>query len=564
MSRFTWCLLLLVGCNADMRGKPGDPNNPGNPQKPLVCNLGCPSGFRCESGVCVGGDPSSLAFDARTVSLSGTLTFDGAAPSGVGGCSSSWLASLGFRGQDGASFSAEVPCPSAGGAFSVRLQPGTYRVTAHANTNVNGLPEGTFVLERALVVDDTTGTLSFDVTTVPVSGKLLFDGAAPGGGASCSSSWLASMSFRGEDGASFSAEVPCPSSGGAFSARIQPGTYRVTAHANTNVSGLPAGTFVVERALQVGGARSGLSFDARTVPVSGKLLFDGVAAGGGTSCSSSWLASLSFATEEGASFSAEVPCPSTGGAFTARVQPGTYRVIAHANTNVSGLPQGSFVLDRALQVSASRSGLSFDARTVAVGGTLRFDGVAPGGASNCPSSWLASLSFYSDDGASFSAEVTCPSTGGRFATRVAPGTYRVTAHANTNVSGLPEGTFLLDRALMVAGANQALSYDARTVPVSGQLRFDGVAPGGSSGSCPSSWLASLSFSGERTPLPGILGDLGLTHGTSFSAEVPCPSSGGRFSTRLAPGTYRVTVHANTNVPSLPAGTFTLVDDIVLE
>jgi hypothetical protein len=556
MSRSFMMLILVLGGCGEMRAKPGDP------QKPLVCTV-CPSGYHCEAGVCVGGDSSAIDLDASTVTLSGTLVFDGVAPTGA--CTTTdTVAHLRFIGDDGADFDTDVPCAASGGAFSLRLQRGTYRVIAYRNSNIASLPAGRFVVHHGLEVKDDVSDLVFDANTVPVGGTLSFEGVAPKG--SCSTTdTVAHLRFVGDDGADFDTDVPCASTSGAWALRVQPGSYRVIAYRNSNLASLPDGRFVVDRAFSVSAARSGVAFDARTVTASGKLSFNGLAPKGACTTSDT-VAHLNFISEDGADFDTDVPCGAPGGEFSVRVQPGTYHVIAYRNSNLASLPDGRFLVDRALTVSGTKSGLAYDARTVRVDGKLTFDGLAPGASGSACSAgdYVARLDFVGENGASFDAEVPCPSAGGSFTAQVAPGTYRVLARRNSSFATLPDGEFLVERNLVVTSAVSGLTWDAATVPVSGRVLFDGVALRASAtGSCSSDYLARVTFAGEQMRLPGVLGDLGFTQGTSFDTEVPCPTVDGAYSIRVAPGTYRITVSANSSVKTLPVGKFTIVNALAI-
>jgi hypothetical protein len=112
------------------------------------------------------GATNNLQFNPQTVAVSGTLAFDGL--SSWTQCNgSSNFGNISFAGINkillpgilgklgigiGASFSARVPCPTATGAFSARVAPGTYVVTASANSSLGGLPEGTFVLVQQIAI----------------------------------------------------------------------------------------------------------------------------------------------------------------------------------------------------------------------------------------------------------------------------------------------------------------------------------------------------------------------------------------------------------------------------
>jgi hypothetical protein len=292
--------------------------------------------------------------------------------------------------------------------------------------------------------------------------------------------------------------------------------------------------------------------------VSGHLTFDGRAPSS-TSSSCSQLATVQLFDPAGASFSSYIPCSVKDGSFSMRVAPGTYRVIAYANTSyATTAPDGTFIIDKAFSVSGARSDLAFDVATVPVSGVLTFDG-APAMSSSSTCSQLATVHFLGDfvlddgvlgdiglgTGSSVSQYLPCSQKSGAFSTRLVPGTWKVTGYANTSyATNAPEGTFVLVKDLSVSGAQTGLALDATTVPIAGQLEFDGVPPSSSSSSC--SQLATVHFTSAE--------------GASFTQYIPCSVKDGHYALRVAPGVYRVTAYVNTSyAEDAPDGTFVLAE-----
>ena len=116
-------------------------------------------------------------------------------------------------------------------------------------------------------------------------------------------------------------------------------------------STFPDGVFLAAPKLVVTGATSGLSWDVRTVTVSGHLTADGVAPR--PSDPSKCLkdqAILVFKSDTGASFAGYVLCTATDGAFTAQVAPGVYHVTAFKQPLPSNFPDGTLDLADALKL----------------------------------------------------------------------------------------------------------------------------------------------------------------------------------------------------------------------
>src|SRR5262249_55989603 len=150
--------------------------------------------------------------------------------------------------------------------------------------------------------------------------------------------------------------------------------------------------------------------------------------------------------------------------------------------------------------------LALDAKSVALSGTLTFDGAPPTSTSVC--SQMAEVYLFDPAGSFFSADIACNVKDGSFSLRAAPGTYTAVAQPTTYAAGLPTGSFTVDKALMVSGPRSGLALAVTTVPVSGTLTFDG-APPTSTSVC--SQMATVTFLGNFVLDQGILGQLGLGH-----------------------------------------------------
>ena len=238
------------------------------------CGAGCPSGYSCDGrGVCTGGTPTGLILDVKTVTVAGTVTLNGAAPTST--CMTSSPATVQFQEiNQGYTLSIAVPCTPTF-AFSGTLYPGNYKVTVLGNSNSN-LPQGTaFVANPALeLAVDKTGVV-FDVKTVSIDGKVTLNGAPPS--SSCSTSSPATVLLHEiTQGYNLTIAVPCTPSF-AWSGNIYPGTYKVSVAGNSN-SNLPQGTaFVVNAAMVLLANQSALNLDVKTVTIDGKVTLNGAA-----------------------------------------------------------------------------------------------------------------------------------------------------------------------------------------------------------------------------------------------------------------------------------------------
>lgn len=531
-----------VGCGESGR------RGPSGEKLPADCQGRCPTGWSCSDGVCVGGDAAALAVDVATVPLSGVLTVDGRPPVSSSGCSGDHVRVRFSEGPlpkgwldpvVGTLLDAPLACADSTGAFSARLPSGRYRVLASRSDSHTTFPDATIALDGAF--SPVAGApVSFDVTTVPIAGRLTVDGRAPVAASGCSGDHVR-LSFLEARGGIFSATIACSVTDGSFAARLAPGSYRVLASRSDSHSSFPDATFVVDPAFTVSAASTALAWNLQTAAVSGRLTVDGRAPVAGSGCSGDHVR-LSFTDDAGASFSTRIACGVSDGSFTARVAPGTYRVIAARSDSHTSFPDATMVVERALGVAGPRSDLSFALATVGVSGVVTVDGRAPIASSGCSGDHVR-VTFTDDGGASFSTRIPCDVSTGAFTARVAPGSYRVLAARSDSHTTFPEATVTLARGLRVDAAMPTLALDVATVPVAGTLTVDGRAPASSSG-----------CSGDHVRVTLLDGD-----GATFSTRIACGAVDGRFGLRAAPGTYRLLAARSDSHTTFLDGTVTLVN-----
>jgi hypothetical protein len=520
---------------------------------PADCQGRCPTGWRCDDGVCVGGDPAALALDVETVPLSGVLTVDGRPPVATSGCAGDHVR---IRFTEGplpkgwfdpvvaTLLDARIACGVSTGTFSTRLPAGKYRVLASRSDSSTTFPDATFVVDGAFSPAAGAPPVAWDVTTVPVSGRLTVDGRPPEASSSCAGDQVR-LTFVDARGATFTSSIDCGVSDGSFSARVAPGTYRVLASRSDSSTTFPDATFVVDGAFTVSGPATGLAWDLTTVAVSGRLTVDGRAPAATSACVGDHVR-IAFTDQAGATFTSKIACSVSDGSFSARVAPGTYRVLASRSDSNTSFPDATMVVERALGVTAPTSGLSFALTTVPVTGTITIDGRAPSATSSCSGDHVR-VSFVDEAGAVYSARIPCGVSTGAFSARVAPGTYRVLASRSDSSSTFPDATITLARGLRVEAATPALALDLATVPVSGRLTVDGRAPS-----------ATSSCSGDHVRVALLDGD-----GAIFSTRIPCGAADGRFAGRVVPGTYRVIATRTDSSSTFLDGTVTLVNALTI-
>jgi hypothetical protein len=543
---------LLAACHhggsAGTGGSGGGSGGAGGGAPPPDCSAGCPAGYTCGAGVCAGGNPQVLDFDVETFPVSGKLRVDGQAPLG-NGCSYDQVRIDLLSGPTpenfwdpplGDALRITVDCNTTDGSFSGRVPAGTYRVLASRSSSDSSFPDATFVVDPAFTVTGPLQGLSWDLSTVPISGKIRVDGQAPLGNG-CSYDQVR-VDLLDTAGAAFRAYVQCTASDGSFSGRVAPGTYRALASRSSSDSSFPDATFVVDPAFTVTAAKTGLAWDLTTVPISGKIRVDGQAPLG-NGCSYDQVR-VDLLDPAGAAFRAYVQCTASDGSFSGRVAPGTYRALASRSSSDSSFPDATFVVDPAFTVTAAKTGLAWDLTTVPISGKIRVDGQAPLG--NGCSYDQVRVDLLDTAGAAFRAYVQCTASDGSFSGRVAPGTYRALASRSSSDSSFPDATFAVDPAFTVTAAKTGLTWDLTTVPIAGHIRVDGQVPLGN----------GCSYDQVRI-------DLLDPAGAAFRAYVQCPTTDGAWSARAAPGTYRFLASRSSSDSSFPDATFNLQDAIAI-
>jgi hypothetical protein len=526
-------------------GGTGGTGGTGNGPSNQPCVPACLEGYQCSDGICMGGDAEMLGFAVDTVVVGGNIHVDGLAP--TASCAGDQVriefitGSLRKRAWDpilGNRFPAGIPCTATDGSFSTRVAPGTYRVLVSRYDSDSTFPDATFVADPAFAVTQQDTGIQWNFSTVPVAGNIVVDGVPPQGDDSCGGDQVR-VSFVNDEGGSFHAGISCDATDGSFSTRVAPGTYRVLVSRYDSGSTFPDATFVADPAFAVTQQDTGIQWNLSTVPVAGNIVVDGVSPKGDDSCGGDQVR-VSFVNDDGGSFHAGIPCDATDGSFSTRVAPGTYRVLASRYDSGSTFPDATFVADPAFAVTQQDTGIQWKLSSVPVAGSVVVDGIPPQGDDSCGGDQVR-VSFVNDDGGSFHAGIPCDATDGSFSTRVAPGNYRVLASRYDSGSTFPDATFVADPAFAVTQQDTGIQWNLSSVPVAGSVVVDGVPPQGDD-----------SCGGDQVRVAFVDDD-----GASFHAGIPCTASDGSFSTRVAPGTYRVLARRYDSGSTFPDATILL-------
>src|SRR5262249_23673159 len=113
--------------------------------------------FLAMSGLAVSGAASNQKLDVKTVSVGGSLTLNGAAPSTTTACNPSPTATKAnvqfYEATSGYAFSVPVACSAANFAWSGAVYPGTYRIAVAGAGGYSNLPSEGFLVTPRLKVE---------------------------------------------------------------------------------------------------------------------------------------------------------------------------------------------------------------------------------------------------------------------------------------------------------------------------------------------------------------------------------------------------------------------------
>jgi hypothetical protein len=489
----------------------------------VPCAEGCPTGFSCDAdGECAGGSASGIDLNLQTVTVSGTVTLNGAAPVANSYCGSSYpLVNVSLTETTyGYSFTASAPCT--GNTWSLSVYPGTYKVYVEGGGGSNA-PETWYVANPSLALTSSQSNIALDLKTITASGTVTLNGVAPVANSYCGSSYpLANVNFTEVTyGYSFTTSPPCTSN--AWTVALYPGTYKVEIEGGGG-SNAPETWYVANPSLALTSSQSNIALDVKTVTASGTVTLNGVAPVANSYCGSSYpLANVNFTeVTYGYSFTTSPPC--TSNAWTVALYPGTYKVEVEGGGG-SNMPETWYVANTGLVVTTGQSNIALDLPTVTASGTVTLNGVAPVANSYCGSSYpLVNVSF-TETTHGYTFTTTAPCTSNAWTLPIYPGTYKVYVEGGGG-SNAPETWYVANPALALTATQSNIALDLETVTASGTVTLNGVAP------------VANSYCGSSYPLVNV-NFTEVTYGYSFTTTAPCTSNA--WTVALYPGTYKVEV-----------------------
>jgi 2-hydroxychromene-2-carboxylate isomerase len=180
---------------------------------------------------------TSIVLNVQSVTASGTVTVNGAAPVATASCNDDYgVAEVTLTETTyGYTFTVIAPCEN--NTWNVTAYPGTYEVKVQGEySNIPGAP---YVANPALALTASQPGIALNVQSVSVAGVVTVNGAAPVATASCNDDYgVAEVTLKEVTyDYVFTAIVPCEND--AWTATIYPGTYRVSVQGEySNVPGV--------------------------------------------------------------------------------------------------------------------------------------------------------------------------------------------------------------------------------------------------------------------------------------------------------------------------------------
>jgi hypothetical protein len=421
--------------------------------------------FIANKSLAVSGTAANQAIDIKTVTASGTITLNGAAPTASASCSANPTVQKAvvhlYDAKQGYSFALPIPCSQADFAWTGAIYPGTYKVTAADGGNAfSNLPQKEYVANLALQVSANVSNQALDLKTVTVGGTITLNGAAPTATSFCMSSPTATQATvtlqDSTNGYLFTFSVPCSSTTLAWTGSVFPGNYKAMVYGQPSYSTLPNDSFLAKDALAVTSNTANVALDVKTATVAGTITLNGAAPTSTPSCTSNpsqVKATAHLANAKlGYAFDLDVKCSSSSFAFSGEVFPATY-VVTVTGGSYSNLPAEPFQANAALAVTSNVANQALDVKTASVGGTLTLNGAAPSTTTSCnpnPTASKAHINFYdATSGYGFAVPVPCSSATFAWSGVVYPGTYRISVAGANGYSNLPSEGYLVTPRLKV-------------------------------------------------------------------------------------------------------------------
>ncbi|MCO4762716.1 MAG: hypothetical protein KC502_14480 [Myxococcales bacterium] len=474
--------------------------------------------------------------------------------------------------------------------FARSIFPGTYKVSVYAYNSYAKVPvSGTQVIYPTLEITGDKLAIDLDYKTVAVDGKVTVNGKPMALTQYCktttSSLYMNVQFVETTWGYKYTYERRCNKQGqlpslAHFARSIFPGTYKVSVYAYNSYAKVPvSGTQVIHANLPLMANKSGLNLDYKTVSVDGHVTVNGqpmtLTQYCKTTTSSLYMNVQFVETTWGYKYTYERRCNKQGqlqslAHFARHIFPGTYKVSVYAYNSYAKVPvSGTQVILPKLALTADKTGLKLDYKTIAVDGWVTVNGQPMTLTQYCKtttSSLYMNVQFVETTwGYKYTYERRCNKQAqlqslAHFARHIFPGTYKVSVYAYNSYVKVPvSGTQVIYPKLALGADTKAIKLDYKTLAVAGVVTVNGQS------------MALTQYCKTTTSsLYMNVQFVETTWGYKYTYERRCNKQAqlqslAHFTRSIFPGTYKVSVYAYNSYVKVPvSGTQVVVPRLKLQ
>jgi hypothetical protein len=505
-------------------------------------------------------DRAGLLLDVKSVKLDGTITLNGAGPTGATQCDATTHVDLTPVDPNGTSFSFSAPCANplvwSGSAF-----PGTYTVAVRGVGDVVGASSKVYDVPGQLAATTDQHALALDVQTFNVGGPITLNGS-PASMTDCTAVGGAQLTFT-SDKHLFTIHQAASCTTNVLSLpsfKLLAGQYDVTIFGKGGMP-LAAQTYPIVQKYAVTTNQTNDTFDISTavtppptkINVGGAITLNGVAPVATINCTSK--GSVQFVNSKHTTTTFSIPCASSS--FTGMLAPDTYDIFVTDTQNGSDLLAPPFPAASGVVLSADKTDFAFDEKTVMVSGRVTLNGMDPATVGTCTTGstqFEGTVHLTPASGtASFDLRVPCSAGAFAWSGLVYPASYTVSVDGLNGTSSLPDERFKLTAPVDASAGKSGITIDVRTTAVSGKVTLNGMTPSTTTqcNANPNQSKATVSL-------------LNLDQGATFNLPVLCSSADFSWTGVVFPGTYRISVNGGGGYSSLPKNTFLAVPKLIVQ
>ncbi|MBU51463.1 MAG: hypothetical protein CL920_22465 [Deltaproteobacteria bacterium] len=311
-----------------------------------------------------------------------------------------------------------------------------------------------------------------------------------------------------------------------------------------------------------GGNPKQLNLNVKTIDISGKITLNGqtpkIVESGCSATSGSKPVIIQFTEKTyGYRFSIYLTCKqlnTSGFTFSSPVYPGVYDAKVRDQYGYTNIPSVSQIVIPTLTLSANKSGLVLDVKTIDINGKITLNGQTPkiveSGCSATSGSKPVIIQFTEKTyGYRFSIYLTCKqlnTSGFTFSSPIYPGVYDAKVRDQYGYTNIPSVSQIVIPTITLNTNKSGIVLDVKTIDISGKITLNGQTPKIVESGCSAT-------SGSK---PVIIQFTEKTYGYRFSIYLTCKqlnTSGFTFSSPVYPGVYDAKVrdqYGYTNIPSV--------------